>query len=111
MAGSGAGFRGLVTLRAPQRFGDREGDVLLHFVGVREARLDSADMFGAAVSDGAELRIGAGGVVLADEVSVALDDPFWHLSSTARAVDAVTPPWRDRRPLDKPRMDFRAMKC
>jgi hypothetical protein len=97
----GPGFRGLVTLRAPRRFGDGEGDLLLHFTGVRLARCDSTDTLGAVVSGGAGLRFGAAGVVLADEVTVRFDDPFWHLSRTARAVEAVTPPWRepeDRRP-------------
>ncbi|GIE28247.1 hypothetical protein Ait01nite_012920 [Actinoplanes italicus] len=93
----GAGFRGLVTLRAPRRFGGGEGDVLLHFTGVRLARFDSDDLLAAVVSDGAELRFGTAGVVLADEVTVSFDDPFWHLSRTARAVEAVAL-LKDRRP-------------
>ncbi|MEU4620482.1 hypothetical protein AB0G04_10965 [Actinoplanes sp. NPDC023801] len=102
---AGTGFRAAVTVRAPQRFGDREGDILVHLTGVRLARFDSADTVGAVVSDGGELRVGAGGVVLADEVAVQVDDPFWYRSRTARAVDPDTPPWRepgDRRPLTLP---------
>jgi hypothetical protein len=88
---AGTGFRGLVTLRAPQRFGAGEGDVLLHFTGVRLARLDSTDTVGAILTDGAQLRVGAAGVVLAERVTVGFDDPFWHRSRTARAADADLP--------------------
>jgi hypothetical protein len=93
----GSGVRGLVRLRAPRRFGGGEGDVLLHFTGVRLARLDSSDLLGVVVSGGAELRFGAAGVLVADGVTVSFDDPFWHLSNTARAVEAGTLP-EDRRP-------------
>ncbi|MEU8663596.1 hypothetical protein, partial [Actinoplanes philippinensis] len=101
----GAGLRANLSLRAPRRYSDGDGHLLLTVDGLREVWFDSADTTGADVRDhpgGPEIRLGAEGLLRGSAANILPMDVQWHLSQAGRAVDRITVRKRRAVPGDEP---------